>query len=387
MEGLLARTAVRLQRDELRQAARRQRHPVAVHRERRTAPSGSTPTAASTPTPTTARRYGHDLMTGAAVTEEEYRAKEPDGRAFLTRADYEPPPEVPDRRVPALLTTGRTVYHFHTRTKTGRAPELNAAARTSGSSSTRPTHARARHRRGRPACGSSRRAARSRPGARQTDIRPGVVFVPFHYGYWDRGDEAAPRRYGRRAANELTDHRLGPGLQAADFKVAAGPASTHGRRELTCTSRTTSGSSTSAQVDLADAFRQVGARRTPTRPTSSHLCEKLAEQCDAHAERLQPFAERYGEERRRRARPAALASSSRAPASGGARPASRPSRPLPDGLRVRHRLDAGRPGRAGRFATRTSSRSCRRARARPPSSSSGYAARMKQAAPQALVVA
>ena len=29
---------------------------------------------------------------------------------------------------PFALTTGRTVYHFHTRTKTGRAPELQAAA-------------------------------------------------------------------------------------------------------------------------------------------------------------------------------------------------------------------------------------------------------------------
>jgi hypothetical protein len=27
-----------------------------------------------------------------------------------------------------MLTTGRVVYHWHTRTKTGRSPELNAAA-------------------------------------------------------------------------------------------------------------------------------------------------------------------------------------------------------------------------------------------------------------------
>ena len=43
------------------------------------------------------------------------------------------------------------------------------------------------------------------------------------------------------------------------------------------------------------------------------MCDRLAAQCDAHAERLAPFADRYGEERRRRARAAALASSSRAP--------------------------------------------------------------------------
>jgi hypothetical protein len=34
-------------------------------------------------------------------------------------------------------------------------------------------------------------------------VREGVVFVPFHYGYWDTDDPAGPN--GRpRAANELT---------------------------------------------------------------------------------------------------------------------------------------------------------------------------------------
>ena len=48
---------------------------------------------------------------------------EPRGRAFLKPATYTPSPEVPSDEYPLLLTTGRTVYHFHTRTKTARAPE------------------------------------------------------------------------------------------------------------------------------------------------------------------------------------------------------------------------------------------------------------------------
>jgi anaerobic selenocysteine-containing dehydrogenase len=72
--------------------------------------------------------YGHDLATGATATEDEYRATEPAGRPFLRAADYKPAPEAPDDDHPLLLTTGRTVYHFHTRTKTGRSPQLQQAA-------------------------------------------------------------------------------------------------------------------------------------------------------------------------------------------------------------------------------------------------------------------
>jgi hypothetical protein len=50
-----------------------------------------------------------------------------------------------------------------------------------------------------------------------------------------------------------------------------------------------------AQVDLADAFRQVRDAHAEEVDVF-HTCEKLAKECDAHAERLQPFAERYGED-------------------------------------------------------------------------------------------
>ncbi|WP_435862526.1 molybdopterin dinucleotide binding domain-containing protein [Streptomyces luteogriseus] len=43
-------------------------------------------------------------------------------------AEYLPPHEDTTADRPLQLTTGRTVYHFHTRTKTARVPELNAAA-------------------------------------------------------------------------------------------------------------------------------------------------------------------------------------------------------------------------------------------------------------------
>lgn len=50
-----------------------------------------------------------------------------------------------------------------------------------------------------------------------------------------------------------------------------------------------------AQAHLAAAFREVG-RGHAEEPDVFHICERLAEQCDRHAERLRPFADRYGED-------------------------------------------------------------------------------------------
>jgi predicted molibdopterin-dependent oxidoreductase YjgC len=78
--------------------------------------------------PEDAESYGQDVGSGAEFTAPEYRANQPHGRAFLHTVEYEPSPEVPGEEYPLLLTTGRTVYQFHTRTKTGRVPQLNDAA-------------------------------------------------------------------------------------------------------------------------------------------------------------------------------------------------------------------------------------------------------------------
>jgi hypothetical protein len=50
-----------------------------------------------------------------------------------------------------------------------------------------------------------------------------------------------------------------------------------------------------AQVDLAAGYRAVG-RGHREEPDVAHICETLARDCDAHAEALEPFAARYGED-------------------------------------------------------------------------------------------
>lgn len=50
-----------------------------------------------------------------------------------------------------------------------------------------------------------------------------------------------------------------------------------------------------AEEELASAYREI-ARAHADDADVFHVCAMLAEECDAHAERLGPFAARYGEE-------------------------------------------------------------------------------------------
>ena len=164
--------------------------------------------------PDTCESYGRDLLTGAALEETEYRALNPDGKAILKAADYLPPHEQPTDDHPLRLTTGRTLYHFHTRTKTARAPQLQAAAPDVWVELSAADAAERGLGEGDLAEISSPRGA-IRARVRITALRSGVAFVPFHYGYWDHGDGHD------RAANELTITEWDPVSKQPLFKVAA----------------------------------------------------------------------------------------------------------------------------------------------------------------------
>jgi anaerobic selenocysteine-containing dehydrogenase len=146
--------------------------------------------------------YGHDLLTGAALSEEDHKLMNPAGRAIIKAADYQPPIEEPDEEYPFRCTTGRTVYHFHTRTKTARAPQLQSAAPDVWVEIS-PTDAASLG----VGEGDMMRVESPRghveARARICNIAEGHVFVPFHYGYFDEPEGDRPN--GRpRAANELT---------------------------------------------------------------------------------------------------------------------------------------------------------------------------------------
>ena len=158
-------------------------------------------------------------MTGAPVEETEYRALNPDAKAVLKAAEYLPPHEQPDEEYPFVLITGRTLYQFHTRTKTGRVPQLQAAAPQVWVECSAADAQRLGVAEGDLAeVASPRGAIRAR--VRISGIRDGVLFVPFHYGYWDAGD-ADPRAVVGRAANEMTITDWDPVSKQPLFKTAA----------------------------------------------------------------------------------------------------------------------------------------------------------------------
>lgn len=169
--------------------------------------------------------YGKDLTTGEPYDEDSYRALHTAGRAVIRPAPYLPAPETPSAAYLFQLTSGRTIYHFRTRTKTGRAPQLDAAApdvwvEMAGADATRLDLGE-----------GDLVEVRTPRGAlharlRITAARQGVLFVPFHYGYWDTpGRSGPPAGRPGRAANETTPTRWDPASKQPLFKTTVAAVS------------------------------------------------------------------------------------------------------------------------------------------------------------------
>jgi anaerobic selenocysteine-containing dehydrogenase len=143
----------------------------------------------------------------------------PHGKAVIKAAEYLQPHELPSEEYPYQLITGRTLYHFHTRTKPGRVPQLQAAAPEmwiEASAEDAEAH--------RWSEGDLVKVTTPRGEVwarmRVSGIRRGVLFLPFHYGYWDT--EAGQGPDGRaRAANEVTLTDWDPASKQPIFKTAA----------------------------------------------------------------------------------------------------------------------------------------------------------------------
>ena len=264
--------------------------------------------------------HGHDLSTGGVVRATDYKARDPKGRAFLKSVDYEPPHEVPDADYPFMLTTGRVVYHFHTRTKTGRSKALNDAAPDAFVQISAEDADRLGIAEGEMVEVVSRRG-RIRVAARVGEIIPGHAFVPFHYGTWDHPDHP-------RAANELTITEWDPVSKQPHFKYAAvrlakvslatkvgdaiGAATHHAGAILSDAQALLKSSEVAAagtmhvanylgiadhgEEQLARSLRAVAAHHG-AEPDIEQATELLATWSDANRESLAPLAARYEERR------------------------------------------------------------------------------------------
>ncbi len=261
--------------------------------------------------------YGHDLRTGAMRTPEQYKANDPKGRAFLHAADYEPPHESPDDDYPFWMTTGRVVYHFHTRTKTGRSQELNQAAPDVFVQLNELDAAHLGIAEGDFVRVASRRGALE-GAVRISDILPHHVFVPFHYGYWD--DDSRPR-----AANELTITEWDPVSKQPHFKYAAVSITKIAKDSIPRGSSKTipaakdrvknikeasSGNKVEtdskkhiaeylgllrkAEHEIAAAFKSV-AHHHRDEPDIFQICQRFAEMSHVHEQAIERFTSIYGE--------------------------------------------------------------------------------------------
>ncbi|KAJ9322825.1 hypothetical protein DTO027B5_595 [Paecilomyces variotii] len=158
--------------------------------------------------------FGHDLETGAPLSKEDYQSINPGGRAILKSANYFPDPEEPNENYPIRLSTGRNVYHFHTRTKTGRSKPLQEACPEPTIRISKDDAVKFNVQDGDEVVVRSRRGA-VEMRASVGDIAPGQAFIPFHFGYFDSTDGKS------RAANELTIERWDPISKQPTFKSGA----------------------------------------------------------------------------------------------------------------------------------------------------------------------
>jgi anaerobic selenocysteine-containing dehydrogenase len=132
----------------------------------------------------------------------------PDGRARVLAVEPEPIRDAPRPAYPFLLNTGRTVEHWHTRTKTGRVPILEALAPEAWVEMHPADAAALGVRGGQWVRVSSTRGTIDRIRVRVTAIgRPGEVFIPFH---WDE-----------RCVNRLTDDQFDPVSREPNYKQCA----------------------------------------------------------------------------------------------------------------------------------------------------------------------
>jgi formate dehydrogenase alpha subunit len=129
------------------------------------------------------------------------------GSGLFMPSEYVESAELPDHDYPYVLTTGRILYHYHTRTMTGRVEGLNKLAPSSYVEINEETANRLGIKDG------DRVQITSRRGQIQTEARiteivdDGVLFIPFHFA--------------DGAANYLTNSAMDPIAKISELKVAA----------------------------------------------------------------------------------------------------------------------------------------------------------------------
>lgn len=129
------------------------------------------------------------------------------GLGVLKAIDYIPPAEVPDKEYPFVLSTGRRLYHYHTRTQTGRCEGINDLL---GEETADISAADAKAKgieQGEKILVKSRRGKVEVKARITEEVPPGLVWMAFHFR--------------EACANWLTNRAYDPMTQTAEYKACA----------------------------------------------------------------------------------------------------------------------------------------------------------------------
>jgi predicted molibdopterin-dependent oxidoreductase YjgC len=129
------------------------------------------------------------------------------GKGRFIPLEYKPPMELPDKEYPLILTTGRSLYHFHTGTLTRKVEGLNVL-KGEGEVEVNPQDASALGIADGEMVKVISRRGEVTARAKVTEVSPvGVVFMTFHFA--------------ESPANLLTNPALDPVAKIPEYKVCA----------------------------------------------------------------------------------------------------------------------------------------------------------------------
>jgi formate dehydrogenase major subunit len=129
------------------------------------------------------------------------------GQGRFMALDWTPPAEVPDQEYPMVLSTGRRLVHYHTRTQTGRCLGLNELLGEETADISPEDAQRLGVKTGEMVRVKSRRGEVQVKARVTEEVLPGLVWMAFHF------------REG--CANWLTNPAFDPISQTAEFKACA----------------------------------------------------------------------------------------------------------------------------------------------------------------------
>jgi len=129
------------------------------------------------------------------------------GLGLFTAIPFKPAAELPDTEYPLTLTTGRLMFHFHTGTMTRRSKKLESEV-PEAYVEIHPDDARRIGLNGGRRVRVVSRRGQIELGVRLTErIKPGIVFIPFHFA--------------EAAANALTNNAIDPVAKIPEYKVCS----------------------------------------------------------------------------------------------------------------------------------------------------------------------